>query len=136
MTEPGETVFLPALPARVHFVGIGGIGMSGLARILRQWGYEISGSDSAHSPLLDELASEGMAVGVGHTMTSEAEAADLVVATAAVRVENPELRAAHDAGRAVIKRAALWVRWPMRAAVSRWRAVTGNPRRVACWSGR
>lgn len=81
--------------------------MSGLARILREWGYEISGSDSAHSPLLDELAAEEMTVGVGHTMASEAAAADLVVATSAVRADNPELRAAHDAGRRVIKRAAL-----------------------------
>ena len=107
MTEPEATAVLPALPARVHFVGIGGIGMSGLARILREWGYEISGSDSAHSPLLDELADEGMTVGVGHTMTSQAAAADLVVATSAVRADNPELCAAHDAGRTVIKRAAL-----------------------------
>jgi UDP-N-acetylmuramate--alanine ligase len=81
--------------------------MSGLARILRRWGYEISGSDSAHSSLLDELAAEGMTVGVGHTMTAEAAGADLVVATAAVRADNPEMRAAHDAGRTVIKRAAL-----------------------------
>lgn len=107
MTEPIVTAVLPALPARVHFVGIGGIGMSGLARILRQWGYDISGSDSAHSSLLDELAAEGMTVGVGHTMTAEAASADLVVATAAVREDNPEMRAAHDAGRTVIKRAAL-----------------------------
>jgi UDP-N-acetylmuramate--alanine ligase len=107
MSEPGSTVVLPPLPAHVHFVGIGGIGMSGLARILRQWGYEISGSDSAHSSLLDELAAEGMVVGVGHTMTAEAANADLVVATAAVRADNPEMRVAHDAGRTVIKRAAL-----------------------------
>lgn len=107
MTEPVVTAVLPALPARVHFVGIGGIGMSGLARILRQWGYEISGSDSAHSPLLDELVAEGMTVGVGHTMTTEAASADLVVATAAVRADNPEMRAASAAGRTVIKRAAL-----------------------------
>lgn len=98
---------LPPLPARVHFVGLGGIGMSGLARILRARGYEISGSDAAPSPLLDELAREGMTVGVGHTMTAEASSADLIVATAAVRPDNPELRAARESGRPVIKRAAL-----------------------------
>jgi UDP-N-acetylmuramate--alanine ligase len=107
MAEAGVTAILPELPAQVHFVGIGGIGMSGLARILRRWGYEISGSDSAHSPLLDELAAEGMTVGVGHTMTAEAANADLVVATAAVRADNPEMLVAHAAGRTVIKRAAL-----------------------------
>ncbi|MCA9880280.1 MAG: UDP-N-acetylmuramate--L-alanine ligase, partial [Thermomicrobiales bacterium] len=98
---------LPTDIGRVHFVGIGGIGMSGLARILRAWGYEISGSDAAPSPLLDELAREGMTVGVGHTMVAEASAADLVVATAAVRPDNPELRAARESGRRIIKRAAL-----------------------------
>ena len=107
MTEPAAAAVLPDLPARVHFVGIGGIGMSGRARILRQWGYDVSGSDSSHSTLLDELATEGMVVGVGHTMTAEAASADLVVATAAVRADNPEVLAAQEAGRTVIKRAAL-----------------------------
>ena len=107
MTETAMTAVLPALPARVHFIGIGGIGMSGLARILHTWGYEISGSDSAHSSLLDELVAEGMTAGVGHTMTVEAASADLVVVTAAVRADNPELQAADSAGRTVIKRAAL-----------------------------
>ncbi|MGI9252366.1 MAG: UDP-N-acetylmuramate--L-alanine ligase, partial [Thermomicrobiales bacterium] len=98
---------LPPLPARVHFVGIGGIGMSGLARILHTWGYTVSGSDGAASPLLDELASEGIAVRVGHTMLDEAAAADLVVMTAAVKPDNPEVAAAAAAGKPVMKRAAL-----------------------------
>lgn len=101
------TPVLPDLPARVHFVGIGGIGMSGLARILRIWGYDVSGSDSGASPLLDALGDEGIAVRVGHTMLAEAAAADLVVATAAVRPDNPEIVAATAAGRPVMKRAAL-----------------------------
>ena len=104
-TEPG--VVLPGLPARVHFVGIGGIGMSGLARILRAWGYEVSGSDATASPLTDELAAEGIGVAIGHTATAEAAAADLVVMTAAVRDGNPEVTAAREAGRPVVKRAAL-----------------------------
>lgn len=101
------TAALPPLPARVHFVGIGGIGMSGLARILNTWGYAVSGSDGAASPMLDELAAEGIAVRVGHTMLDEAAAADLVVMTAAVRESNPEVAAAMAAGRPVLKRAAL-----------------------------
>ncbi len=107
MSEPSVNRILPPLPARVHFVGIGGIGMSGLARILREWGYEVSGSDSSDSPLLAELKAEGMTVGVGHTMTADAAGAELVVATAAVRADNPEMLAARDAGRTIIKRAAL-----------------------------
>ena len=98
---------LPHLPARVHFVGIGGIGMSGLARILTTWGYDVSGSDGSHSPMLDELASEGIAVNVGHTMLDAAANADLVVMTAAVNETNPEVAAALTAGKPVIKRAAL-----------------------------
>jgi UDP-N-acetylmuramate--alanine ligase len=98
---------LPPLPARVHFVGIGGIGMSGLARILHAWGYAVSGSDANASPLLDELAAEGMHVGVGHTALQAATSADLVVVTAAARADNPEVVAAQAANRPVIKRAAL-----------------------------
>ncbi len=104
----GQTVpVLPPPPARVHFVGVGGIGMSGLARILRAWGYEISGSDGADSPLLRELESEGVRVAVGHTMLAEAASADLVVMTAAASEENPEVAAARAAGVPVMKRAAL-----------------------------
>src|ERR687890_381904 len=76
---------LPPAPARIHFVGIGGIGMSGLARILNSWGYTVSGSDAAPSPLLDKLTSEGVAITVGHSATAAATEADLVVATSAGR---------------------------------------------------
>ncbi|MFN8594128.1 MAG: UDP-N-acetylmuramate--L-alanine ligase [Thermomicrobiales bacterium] len=106
VTDRGQEL-LPPLPARVHFVGIGGIGMSGLARMLNAWGYAVSGSDAVSSPLLDELAAEGIAVTIGHGDTAQASAADLVVATAAVRPDNPELAAAHAAGTPVIKRARL-----------------------------
>jgi UDP-N-acetylmuramate--alanine ligase len=98
---------LPPIPARIHFVGIGGIGMSGLARILHTWGYTVSGSDAAASPLLDELGAEGIAVTIGHSATERAASADLVVATAAVRPDNPEIVAATEAGRPVVKRARL-----------------------------
>ena len=108
VVERNETgSILPRLPARVHFVGIGGIGMSGLARILHTWGYDVSGSDANPSPLLDELAAEGMTVSVGHTALQTAATADLVVITAATRPDNPEIAAAKEAGRTIIKRAAL-----------------------------
>ncbi|MCC7025098.1 MAG: UDP-N-acetylmuramate--L-alanine ligase [Thermomicrobiales bacterium] len=105
--SPAAERLLPPAPAAVHFVGIGGIGMSGLARILKRWGYEVSGSDAADSPLLKELGAEGMAVFVGHGATDRAASADLVVATAAVRPDNPEIEAARAAGRLVVKRAQL-----------------------------
>jgi UDP-N-acetylmuramate--alanine ligase len=100
-------MLLPPAPAHIHFVGIGGIGMSGLARILNAWGYTVSGSDAAASPLLEELKGEGIAVTIGHSATDAAAAADLVVATAAVRLDNPEIAAALAAGRPLVKRARL-----------------------------
>ena len=98
---------LPPPPARVHFVGIGGIGMSGLARILQAWGYRVTGSDAAASAVTAALDREGISVTIGHTATDAAAAADLVVVTAAVRGDNPELAAAGAAGVPVVKRAAL-----------------------------
>ena len=91
----------------MHFVGIGGIGMSGLARILNAWGYTVTGSDAAASPLLRELENEGIAVTIGHSATEAAAAADLVIATAAVRPDNPEVASAIAAGRPLVKRARL-----------------------------
>lgn len=102
-----DRAVLPPAPARVHFVGIGGIGMSGLARILHAWRYEVSGSDAVASPLLDELAAEGIAVNVGHNAVDRAAVAELIVATSAARLDNPEIVAALAAGKPVIKRAKL-----------------------------
>ncbi|MDQ3411859.1 MAG: UDP-N-acetylmuramate--L-alanine ligase, partial [Chloroflexota bacterium] len=101
------SVVLPPPPARIHFVGIGGIGMSGLARILQTRGHVISGSDATASPLTSELAGAGMAVTIGHGAIADAARAGLVVATAAVDAGNPELAAAREAGVPVVKRAAL-----------------------------
>src|SRR5687767_11005710 len=92
---------LPPAPARIHF---GGIGMSGLARILNNWGYTVSGSDAAASPLLDKLKGEGIAVTIGHSATDAVAEAGLVVATTAVRPDNPEIAAALAAGRPLVKR--------------------------------
>jgi UDP-N-acetylmuramate--alanine ligase len=100
-------LMLPPAPARVHFVGIGGIGMSGLARILKTWGYEVSGSDSSASDQTAALISEGIPVNIGHTDAERASAAQLVVMTAAVRPGNLEVDAANRAGVPVVKRAEL-----------------------------
>ena len=104
---PIRGALLPPAPARIHFVGIGGIGMSGLARILNRWGYIISGSDAAASPMLNKLEDEGIVVVIGHSATTAATEADLVVATSAVRPDNPEIAAALAAGRQLVKRAQL-----------------------------
>lgn len=98
---------LPAAGSAIHFVGIGGIGMSGLARLLARWGYAVSGSDATASDVTEALAAEGIAVAIGHTDVAAAERAALVVITAAVRGENAEVDAARRAGVPVIKRARL-----------------------------
>lgn len=74
----------------VHFVGIGGIGMSGIAEILLDQGYRVTGSDLARSEMTDRLASMGAQIAVGHDAVNVAEA-DVVVYSSAVRPEeNPE----------------------------------------------
>lgn len=95
-----------ALPLAVHFVGVGGIGMSALARVLRQRGHQVSGSDLKDSPLLDRLRAEGVQVFIGHD-PAHLGAAELVVATAAAPADNPELAEARRRGVPIMKRAEL-----------------------------
>ncbi len=90
----------------IHFVGIGGIGLSAIARVLQQEGYQISGSDAKPSRLTAELAEQGMAVFHGHRAENVA-GANLVVVSSAVPENNPEIVAAREAGIAVVKRASI-----------------------------
>jgi len=89
---------------RIHFVGIGGIGLSAIARVLQQESYHISGSDARPTQLTAELAEQGMVVYDGHR-AENVVGADLVVVSAAVPANNPELVAAREAGIPVVKRA-------------------------------
>ena len=75
---------------KVHFIGIGGISMSGLAEILIDNGYNISGSDRNESALTDKLSSIGAKIYIGHS-AENVHGADLVVYTAAVKEDNPEI---------------------------------------------
>jgi UDP-N-acetylmuramate--alanine ligase len=75
---------------RVHFVGIGGIGMSGIAELLVNLGYQVSGSDVRRSMLTDRLEGLGVAVAVGHAAANVGRA-DVVVYSSAVRPDNPEV---------------------------------------------
>jgi UDP-N-acetylmuramate--alanine ligase len=90
---------------RVHFTGIGGAGMSGIARIMLALGVEVSGSDSAPSAQLDELAALGAVVSVGHAAANLGRA-DTLVVSSAIRPDNPELAAARERGLRVLHRAA------------------------------
>ena len=90
----------------IHFVGIGGIGMSGLAEVLAHAGVSVSGCDLRRSPTTDLLASRGIEVSIGHD-PSHVEGKDLVVITSAVKGEHPEVDAARMRGVRIMKRAEL-----------------------------
>jgi len=77
----------------VHFVGIGGIGMSGIAELLANLGYAVSGSDEKKSSVTDRLATLGIRIAYGHAAANVGEA-DVVVVSSAVRSANPEVREA------------------------------------------
>ncbi len=88
----------------VHFIGIGGIGMSGIAEVLHNQGYAVSGSDAANSPTLERLTSIGVKTNVGHR-AEHIEGAQVVVISSAVRSDNPEVVAARAARIPVVPRA-------------------------------
>jgi UDP-N-acetylmuramate--alanine ligase len=89
---------------RVHFVGIGGAGMSGIAEVLATQGYQVSGSDLADSAVTKRLARLGVAVALGHRAANIA-GADAVVVSTAVAADNPEVAAAREKGIPVVPRA-------------------------------
>jgi UDP-N-acetylmuramate--alanine ligase len=88
---------------RIHLVGIGGIGLSAIARVLHGWGYAVSGSDREPTALTRALVSEGMVVYAGHR-AEQVVGADLVVVSSAVPGDNPEVLEAKRRGLPVIKR--------------------------------
>jgi UDP-N-acetylmuramate--alanine ligase len=89
---------------RIHFVGIGGSGMSGIAEVLLNQGYEISGSDISASPSVRRLTEAGAEVFLGHSECN-IEGADVVVKSSAVTIENPEIASARERGIPVVRRA-------------------------------
>jgi UDP-N-acetylmuramate--alanine ligase len=89
---------------RIHFVGIGGIGMSGIAEVLINLGYKVSGSDLAASATTDRLAALGASIMLGHAPENIA-GADAVVVSTAVRADNPEVVTARSRRIPVVPRA-------------------------------
>ena len=89
---------------RIHFVGIGGIGMSGVAEVLLNLGYGISGSDLRHSAVTQRLATLGATIFEGHA-AANVPGADVVVTSSAIAVENPEVVEARRLHVPVIQRA-------------------------------
>lgn len=94
-------------PIHVHFIGIGGISMSGLAEVLADRGFTISGSDMKESSLTKQLAEKGIKVFYGQVASNISSDIDLVVYTAAIHDDNEELCAAKNAGIPCISRAVL-----------------------------
>lgn len=90
--------------SHIHFIGIGGISMSGLAQITLKGGFVVTGSDRSKSPITDKLESLGATVFEGHN-SANVQGADLVVATAAVHEDNPEIMEAKAKGIPLITRA-------------------------------
>lgn len=89
---------------RVHFVGIGGSGMSGIAEILLAMDYRVSGSDLAASTVTDRLAGLGARIAIGHR-AENVGAADVIVISSAVGPENPEVRDGRGRGIPIVPRA-------------------------------
>lgn len=94
-------------PIHVHFIGIGGISMSGLARILLKRGFTVSGSDSSESALTRQLIEQGARIAYGQRAENITGDIDAVVYTAAIHPDNPEYAAAQAAGIPMITRAGL-----------------------------
>ncbi|MCF8174474.1 MAG: UDP-N-acetylmuramate--L-alanine ligase [Burkholderiaceae bacterium] len=89
---------------RIHFVGIGGAGMSGIAEVLANQGFEISGSDLNDSATTRRLAAQGIRIAIGHQAQNVATA-DAVVVSTAVREDNPEVQMARERHVPVVPRA-------------------------------
>ena len=94
-------------PVHVHFIGIGGISMSGLAKVLLKEGFTVSGSDNKRSPLTEQLEEAGAAVFYGQKASNIIDGIDVVVYTAAIHADNEEYQAAVKKGLSMLTRAQL-----------------------------
>ncbi|MBA2289135.1 MAG: UDP-N-acetylmuramate--L-alanine ligase [Chloroflexia bacterium] len=106
--QPSTITELPLIPASIHFVGVGGVSMSGLAQILHAWGYTVSGSDRQASPVTEQLASQGIRVQIGHEQAELAGEADILVVTPrAIPGAPEEIRVAVANGAQIVRRGQL-----------------------------
>ena len=105
MTEAADAIVPAARLGRVHFIGIGGAGMSGIARVMLARGIEVSGSDARDSDVVTGLRALGAHVDIGHAGDA-VDAAQTVVVSSAIRADNPELTRARERGLRIIHRSA------------------------------
>lgn len=96
----------PFIDRRLHFIGVGGAGMSGLALVCAHLGARVTGSDRADSPAIERLRRAGIVPAIGHDAANLPDGAEVVVSTA-IPPDNPELEAARHAGAPVLHRGRL-----------------------------
>ena len=106
MISPDFSVEVPGELGQVHFIGIGGSGMSGLARLLAKAGHVVTGSDVRGSGNIDSLREIGVKIEIGHASENIA-GADTVIVTGALWDTNPELLKAQELGLPILHRAVL-----------------------------
>ena len=104
MERGDDEMKLPRDIGPIHFVGIGGIGMSGIAEVLANLGYRVTGSDVADSANVKRLRDQGIAVAIGHK-AANLDGADVLVVSSAIKRDNPELVAARQQRLPVVRRA-------------------------------
>ncbi|MEO1013816.1 MAG: UDP-N-acetylmuramate--L-alanine ligase [Pseudomonadota bacterium] len=104
MTSEAPATAPPFPVGTIHFVGIGGIGMSGIAEVMRNLGYSVRGSDIAEGANVSRLRTLGIDVAIGHA-PENVDGAEAVVVSTAIRPDNPELRAARARHIPVVRRA-------------------------------
>lgn len=109
MAEPTNPPLVYQVPEmrrirNIHFVGIGGAGMSGIAEVLKNQGYDVSGSDIREGAVTDRLSAMGIEVFIGHREENSAKA-DVVVVSSAVTGENPEVASARSRRVPIVPRA-------------------------------
>src|SRR3982750_3805962 len=95
---------LPLNIGTIHFVGIGGIGMSGIAEVMHNLGYTVQGSDVAEGYVVEGLRARGIKVMIGHKAENLGEAA-VVVTSTAIKRGNPEVDLAYERRVPVVRRA-------------------------------
>ena len=89
---------------QIHFIGIGGVGMSGIAEVLHNLGYKVSGSDIATNGNIERLLQQGIDVFIGHDKSNIGNS-DVIVTSTAIQDDNPELIASVGSGRTIVPRA-------------------------------
>ena len=106
MIKPDYSQPIPKELGTIHFIGIGGSGMSGIARLVIGMGHKVTGSDVRESPNIGQLRALGAEIHIGHD-SSKLGAPDTVVVTSALWPHNPELVEAQSRGLPILHRSAL-----------------------------